>query len=110
MRSVLPITIRILGLGCSAFVVHHLRPLSTYSSPSRSIRISMLVASADATSGSVIANADRISPSSSGVSQRCFCSSVPNWCSTSMLPVSGALQLHASDAIRVRPKISASGA
>ena len=35
---------------------------------------------------------------------------VPNWCKTSMLPVSGALQLHASAAIFVRPIISASGA
>ena len=46
--------------------VHHLRPLRTYSSPSRSIRSWMLRASEDATSGSVIANAERISPSSSG--------------------------------------------
>ncbi len=37
----------------------------------------MLVASLLATSGSVIAKPDRISPSSSGASQRCFCSSVP---------------------------------
>ena len=70
----------------------------------------MLVASELATSGSVIANAERISPSSSGVSQRSFCSGVPNWWSTSMLPVSGAEQLHASEAIRARPRISASGA
>ena len=34
-----------LQLRCSAFDVHHLRPLMTYSSPSRSIRVSMLVAS-----------------------------------------------------------------
>ena len=56
----------------------------------------MLVASEDATSGSVIANADRISPSSSGVSQRSCCSGVPNIASTSMLPVSGAEQLSAA--------------
>ena len=80
-------------------VVHHLRPLSTYSSPSRSIRSWMFVASELATSGSVMANAERISPSSSGRSQRSFCSSVPNCVSTSMLPVSGALQLHASGAM-----------
>ncbi|HEY4450028.1 MAG TPA: hypothetical protein VGN13_00355 [Solirubrobacteraceae bacterium] len=70
----------------------------------------MFVASELATSGSVIANDERISPSSSGVSQRSFCSGVANWCRTSMLPVSGAEQLQASEAIRERPRISASGA
>ena len=44
-------------------------PLRTYSSPSRSMRSPMLVASDDATWGSVIENAERISPSSSGASQ-----------------------------------------
>jgi hypothetical protein len=34
--------------------VHHLRPLITYESPSRSMRHSMLVASDEATSGSVM--------------------------------------------------------
>ena len=71
----------------------------------------MLVASEEATSGSVIENAERISPSSSGSSQRSFCSSVPNSDSSSMLPVSGAEQLIASGAIHgLRPVISASGA
>ena len=70
----------------------------------------MFVASELATSGSVIANAERISPSSSGRSQRSFCSSVPNCVSTSMLPVSGAAQFTASGASRLRPVISASGA
>ena len=92
------------------FVVHHLRPFRTRSSPSRSIRMAMLVASEDATSGSVIAKAERISPSSRGCSQRSFCSSVPNWASTSMLPVSGAEQLQASEAMLARPISSASGA
>ncbi len=69
-RPVLPITIMIRQCGCRALEVHHLRPLSTYSSPSRSIRSAMFVASELATSGSVIAKAERISPSSSGVSQR----------------------------------------
>ena len=91
-------------------MVHHLRPLSTYSSPSRSIRSCTLVASELATSGSVIANPERISASSNGASQRSCCSGVPNWASTSMLPVSGALQLHASAAIALRPISSASGA
>ncbi len=74
------------------------------------MRSSMLVASEEATSGSVIANALRISPSSSGRSHCSFCSGVPNWVSTSMLPVSGAEQLIASGPMWLRPEISASGA
>jgi hypothetical protein len=62
--------IKILQRGSIAPVVHHLRPLITYSSPSRSMRALMLVASDDATSGSVIAKAERISPASNGSSQR----------------------------------------
>ena len=38
----------------------------TYSSPSRLIEVSILVASDDATAGSVIRKAERISPSISG--------------------------------------------
>jgi hypothetical protein len=41
------------------------------------MRAWMFVASEEATSGSVIAKQDRISPSSKGFSQRSFCSSVP---------------------------------
>jgi hypothetical protein len=37
----------------------------------------MLVASLDATAGSVMAKPERISPASSGASQRAFCSSEP---------------------------------
>ena len=59
----MPITMKISHSGFIAPVIHHLRPLMTYSSPSRTIAVSMLVASEDATSGSVIANADRIRPS-----------------------------------------------
>ena len=71
----------------------------------------MLRASLDATAGSVIENALRISPASSGSSHCFFCSSVPNMCSTSMLPVSGAAQFTASGAISVlQPVNSASGA
>ena len=71
----------------------------------------MFVASDDATSGSVMENADRIRPSRSGSSQRAFCSSVPKSESSSMFPVSGAEQLSASGAIHgLRPVISASGA
>jgi len=37
----------------------------------------MLVASDEATSGSVMQNTERISPASNGVSQRAFCASLP---------------------------------
>ena len=70
----------------------------------------MLVASELATAGSVIANAERISPSSSGCSHRSCCSGVPNIVRISMFPVSGAEQLQASGARWDRPMISASGA
>ena len=97
--SVLPMTMKTAQRGSAAPEAHHFLPLITYSSPSRRIEVVMLVASEDATSGSVIANAERISPASSGTSQSCFCSAVPNRCSVSMLPVSGAWQLIASGAI-----------
>ena len=64
--SVLPITISTRQRGSAAPLIHHLRPLMTYSSPSRTIRVSMLVASELATAGSVIANAER----NSAVEQR----------------------------------------
>jgi hypothetical protein len=51
--------------------------LITYSSPSRRMLHSMLVASEEATAGSVIRNAERISPASSGCSQVSLCASVP---------------------------------
>ena len=66
---VLPITMSTLQRGRMAPDENHLVPLRTYSSPSRSMRRPMLVASEDATSGSVIENAERISPSSSGDNQ-----------------------------------------
>jgi NAD(P)-dependent dehydrogenase (short-subunit alcohol dehydrogenase family) len=56
----------------------------------------MFVASEEATSGSVIANAERISAFSSGCGQRLFCSGVPKYARTSMLPVSGAEQFSAA--------------
>ncbi len=58
----------ILQRGSFTPVVHHLRPLMTYSSPSRTIEVEMFVASEEATAGSVIPNADRIWPSISGSS------------------------------------------
>ncbi len=74
--SVLPITMKIAQCGLPAPELNHLRPLITYSSPSRRIVHWMLVASDEATAGSVIRNAERISPASSGLSQRCFWASV----------------------------------
>ncbi len=56
-----------LQLGCPTPVLHHLRPLSTTSSPSSVAVACMLVASEEATPGSVMQKAERISPSSSGV-------------------------------------------
>jgi hypothetical protein len=75
--SVLPMVMKTAQRGSAAPEVHHLWPLITYSSPWRSIRVEMLVASADATSGSVIAKAERISPSNRGLSQRALISSEP---------------------------------
>jgi hypothetical protein len=107
----LPIRIITRHRGSAAPVIHHLRPLMTYSSPSRSMRVRMLVASELATSGSVMPKHDRTSPFSSGSSHRDFCSSEPNCWRTSMFPVSGAAQLVASGAISgERPMTSASGA
>ena len=70
----------------------------------------MLVASEEATPGSVIANADRIRPSSKGSSHSLRCCCEPYRSSTSMFPVSGALQLSTSGAIADRPVSSAIGA
>src|SRR6516162_576885 len=96
--------------GCPTPELHHLRPLRMTWSPSILAVACMLVASDEATSGSVIQKAERISPARSGVSQRCFCASEPYFTSTSILPVSGALQLNTSGAIADRPVISANGA
>src|SRR4029077_14231800 len=73
----LPMKMAIRQRGSPAPEVHHLRPLITYSSPMRSIRDLMLVASEEATSGSVIAKHDRIFPASSGSSHCLRCGSVP---------------------------------
>ena len=90
--------------------LHHFLPFRTTCSPSMRAVACMLVASEEATSGSVMQNAERISPARSGFSQRCFCAAEPYFTSTSMLPVSGALQLKTSGAIEERPVISARGA
>src|SRR6516162_4441420 len=76
-ESVFPIKIAILQRGSPAPEDHHFRPLITYPPLSRTIFASMLVASDEATAGSVIAKHERISPASNGLSQRSFCSGVP---------------------------------
>ncbi len=79
--------------------------------PSRVIVAEMLVASDEATAGSVIEKHERISPFSNGVSHCSTCSGVANIASSSMLPVSGAEQFIASGAIAAdRPVSSAIGA
>ena len=87
--------------------LHHFLPLITMSSPSSVIVLSMLVASLDATPGSVMANADLMSWFMRGVRYFSFCDLVPNMWRTSMLPVSGAWQLKHSEPRRDRPIISA---
>ncbi len=70
----------------------------------------MFVASDEATSGSVIENAERISPSSSGERKSCLTCSLPYRLRISMLPVSGAAQFSASDAKLSLPSSSEIGA
>jgi hypothetical protein len=70
----------------------------------------MLVASDDATSGSVMPKAERVSALSSGFSQRAFCGGVAQFCSAIILGTSGAWQLKTSGAQNSRPMISAAGA
>src|SRR6056297_1539348 len=70
----------------------------------------MLVASEEATSGSVIKKAERMFPFSKGCSHFFCCSGVPYFARTSIFPVSGGLQLKTSEAHRIRPIISAKGA
>src|SRR5216684_7796889 len=77
LGSVLPMKMRTWQRLSPMPDVHHLWPLITYSLPWRTIEDSILVASEDATLGSVIANADRIFPSSSGSSHCFLCSGVP---------------------------------
>ena len=65
------------GRGSPAPLDHHLRPLTTYSLPRMAMLHWMFVASEDATSGSVIKNAERISPFISGFSHLSLCARVP---------------------------------
>src|SRR5579863_1343623 len=73
----LPMKMAILQRGSPAPEDHHLCPLMTYSSATRTMLAAMLVASEEATSGSVMAKHERISPASSGFSHFSFCSVVP---------------------------------
>src|SRR5260370_14815039 len=75
--SVLPMKMAILQRGSPAPEVHHFRPLMTYSLPARRMLASMLVASEEATAGSVIAKQELISPASRGFRQRSFCFGLP---------------------------------
>ena len=110
--------------------IHHLWPFKTYSfyrkvkevkrhgapTPSLQMDALILVASDDATAGSVIAKHDLagvkvkdrtatylIFPSSRGASHCCFCFAVPKRDNISMFPVSGALQLKISEANKDLP-------
>src|ERR1700752_3533575 len=74
------------------------------------MRVWILVASDEATFGSVIRNAEGLFPSRSGSHHCLTCSGVPYLSSVSMLPVSGAEQLKTSGAQVTRPMISHSGA
>src|SRR5215207_7645676 len=87
-------------------VENHLWPSITHSSPSRTARVRSSVGSDPATSGSVIENADRRSPASSGASQRSFCSSVPAMARTSLLPESVGWLPNALGASGELPRIS----
>src|SRR5580704_6029401 len=73
----LPIKMAILQRGSPAPEDHHLCPLITYSSATRTMLAAMFVASDEATSGSVMAKQERISPTRSGFSHFSFCSAVP---------------------------------
>ena len=90
----------------SAPLANHLCASITHSSPSRTARPCSPVGSAPETSGSVIAKNERISPATSGASQRSFCSGVPNMWRISALPVSGAWQPNTRGPQALRPMIS----
>nr|GMD31567.1 Uncharacterised protein [Ipomoea batatas] len=104
--SVFPCKMRSLHLGSMAPLVHHFFPLMIYESPSLFMEHSILVASEDATCGSVIAKPDRIFPSSKGISHSLICSAFPYRSNTSIFPVSGAPQLKTCGAQIERPIIS----
>ena len=71
--------------------------------------LEILVASEDATFGSVMAKADLIVPSNKGFNHFSFCASEPYLSKTSIFPASGAEELNTS-AAQPTPIISAKGA
>ena len=87
-------------------VENHLWPSITQSSPSWTAAVSSSVGSDPALSGSVIENAERRSPASSGCSHCCFWSSVPAIARISELPESGAALPNATGANGLVPRIS----
>ena len=89
-----------------ALVENHLWPLMTHSSPASTALVCSSVGSLPAVSGSVIENAERRSPASSGCSHCSFWSSVPARASTSELPESGAWLPKATGANGLEPRIS----
>src|SRR5699024_12635324 len=92
--SLSPSTMATRELGWLSQLINHLRPLVTYSSPSRRMLVCILVASEEATSGSLMAKHERISPASKGFIQRSLDYSLANNCRNPMLLLSGALQLN----------------
>jgi hypothetical protein len=96
--------------GCAAPVMNHLRPLITNCVTTRRTVVCRLVGSLEATSGSDIAKAERMSPRAAAAAATAPLRMVAKRCSSSMLPVSGALQLNTSAAQGRRPMASASGA
>ena len=82
----------------------------TYSSPSRTIVVSKLTGSEEATPGSVMANDEPNSPSSNGFSHFWVCCCVAKSCNNSILGTSGAWQLKTRDAHSSLPKTSATPA
>ena len=76
--SIFPVTAKITYTSASLpFVIKHLLPLSTHSSPSRTAFVCCPCASVPAP-GSVSPNAPSFSPFARGTTYFCFCSSVPN--------------------------------
>ena len=89
-----------------ALDANHLCPLITYSSPSRSARVAIMVGSLPEKCGSVNEKDDVISPRKSGPSHCSFCSGVPPMAMSSLLPESGAWLPNTPGAALQRPRIS----
>src|SRR4051794_9320577 len=102
--SVTAMTIR--KSATEALEENHLWPLMTHSSPSSSARVWGSVGSGPGVSGSVIENAERRSPLSSGYRYWSFWSSVPAMARISELPESGAALPNTGGANGVVPRIS----